>query len=218
MSEPIRVLIADDHPLFRDGVAHSLASEPDLTVVGQAANGDEALRLARDLLPDVLLLDIAMPGKGGLVTAAAITAACPATKIVMLTVSEHEDDLLAAFKAGARGYALKGISARELASVVRAVAVGEEYVSPALAAGMLAELARGRPPDPLSDLTEREREILRLVAEGLTNREIGERLHLAEKTVKHYMTNVLGKLHVRSRVEAALVAARGTSPPPPRTT
>ncbi len=209
MSEPIRVLIADDHPLFRDGVAHSLASEPDMTVVGQAANGEEALRLARDLLPDVLLLDIAMPGKGGLAAAAAIAAACPAAKIVMLTVSEHEDDLLAAFKAGARGYVLKGVSARELANVVRTVAAGEVYVSPALAAGMLVELAHGRPPDPLSELTEREREILRLVAEGLTNREIGERLHLAEKTVKHYMTNVLGKLHVRSRVEAALLAARG---------
>ncbi|MGQ0600928.1 MAG: response regulator [Anaerolineales bacterium] len=207
MSEPIRVLLADDHPLFRDGVAHSFASEPDLTVAGEAATGEEALRLARDLLPDVLLLDIAMPGKGGLTAAAAIAAACPATKIVMLTVSEHEDDLLAAFKAGARGYVLKGVSARELANVVRAVAAGEVYVSPTLAAGMLVELTRDRPPDPLSDLTEREREILRLVTAGLTNREIGERLHLAEKTVKHYMTNILGKLQVRSRLEAALLIA-----------
>ncbi len=208
MSESIRVLLADDHPLFRDGVTHSLAGESDLTLVGQAASGEEALRLARDLLPDVALLDITMPGKGGLVAAAEIATACPATKIVMLTVSEHEDDLLAAFKAGARGYVLKGVSARELANVVRAVAGGEVYVSPSLAAGMLVELTRSRPPDPLSELTEREREILRLVSDGLTNREIGERLHLAEKTVKHYMTNVLGKLHVRSRVEAALLAAR----------
>ena len=208
MSEPIRVLIADDHPLFREGVAHSLAGEPDMGVVGQAASGEEALRLARDLLPDVLLLDIAMPGRGGLSAAVAIAAACPATRIVMLTVSEHEDDLLAAFKAGARGYVLKGVSARELANVVRAVASGEVYVSPALAAGVLLELTRGRPPDPLDELTERETQILQLVAEGLTNREIGERLSLAEKTVKHYMTNVLGKLHVRSRVEAALLASR----------
>jgi DNA-binding NarL/FixJ family response regulator len=208
MSESIRVLLADDHPLFRDGVTHSLDGEPDITLVGQAASGEEALRLARDLLPDVVLLDITMPGKGGLVAATEIAAACPATKIVMLTVSEHEDDLLAAFKAGARGYVLKGVSARELANVVRAVASGEVYVSPSLAAGMLVELTRGRPPDPLNELTEREREILRLVSDGLTNREIGERLYLAEKTVKHYMTNVLGKLHVRSRVEAALLAAR----------
>jgi len=208
VSDPIRVLIADDHPLFREGVVHSLAGKLDITVVAQASTGEDALRLARDLLPEVLLLDIAMPGQGGLATVAKVAVACPVTKIVMLTVSEHEDDLLAAFRAGARGYLLKGISARELANVIRAVAAGEIYVSPALAAGMLVELTRNRPPDPLSELTEREREILQLVAEGLTNREIGERVHLAEKTVKHYMTNVLGKLHVRSRVEAALVAVR----------
>ncbi len=208
MNDSIRVLIADDHPLFREGVAHSLAAEPDMALVGQAASGEEALSLARDLLPDVLLLDIAMPGKGGLAAAAEIAAACPATKIIMLTVSEHEDDLLAAFKAGARGYVLKGVSARDLANVVRAVASGEVYVSPSLAAGVLVEMTRSRLPDLLDELTGREREILQRVAQGLTNREIGERLHLAEKTVKHYMTNVLGKLHVRSRVEAALLAAR----------
>lgn len=209
MSEPIRVLIADDHPLFREGVAHSLAGEPDMALVGQAANGEEALRLARDLLPDVVLLDITMPGKGGIAAAAQITTACPATKIVMLTVSEHEDDLLAAFKAGARGYVLKGVSARELARVVQTVADGEVYVSPSLAASILVDLTRSRLPDPLAELTERELQILRLVSEGLTNREIGDRLSLAEKTVKHYMTNILGKLHVRSRVEAALLAQRG---------
>ncbi|MEK7786780.1 MAG: response regulator transcription factor, partial [Chloroflexota bacterium] len=166
MSESIRVLLADDHPLFRDGVTHSLDGEPDITLVGQAASGEEALRLARDLLPDVVLLDITMPGKGGLVAAAEISAASPATKIVMLTVSEHEDDLLAAIKAGARGYVLKGVSARELANVVRAVASGEVYVSPSLAAGLLVELTRVRPPDPLNELTEREREILWLVSDG----------------------------------------------------
>ena len=203
----IRILIADDHPLFREGVAHSLNNESDITVIGEAASGEEAVRLARDLLPDVALLDITMPGKGGIAAAAEIAMACPVTKIVMLTVSENEDDLLAAFKAGARGYLLKGVSARELANVTRSVASGEVYVSPSLAAGMLVELTR-RPPDPLDELSEREREILQLVAEGLTNREIGERLHLAEKTVKHYMTNVLSKLHVRSRVKAALLAAR----------
>lgn len=208
MSEPIRILIADDHPLFREGVLHSLASEPDLAIVGQAESGEEALRLARDVLPDVVLLDIGMPGWGGLTTAEKLTIACPAARTVMLTVEEDEDKLLAALKAGARGYVLKGVSARELASIIRAVAAGEVYVSPALAAGMLVELTRGRPHDPLNELTEREREVLRLVSEGLTNREIGERIHLAEKTVKHYMTNILGKLHVRSRVAAALLAAR----------
>lgn len=208
MSEPIRVLVADDHPLFREGVVHSLAAEPDMHIVAQAASGEEALRLARDLLPDVVLLDIAMPGWDGLATAAKLATACPATKIVMLTVVEDEDKLLAAFKAGARGYVLKGVSARELAGVVRATAHGDVYVSPSLAAGMLMALTRGRPADPLEELTERELEILKLVGQGLTNRKIGDHLHLSEKTIKHYITNILQKLQVRSRVEAALVAAR----------
>ncbi len=208
MNEAIRVLVADDHPLFREGVVHSLAGKTGITVVGQASTGEEALQLARNLLPDIALMDIGMPGQGGLAAAAEIAVACPVTKIVMLTVSEHEDDLLAAFKAGARGYVLKGISARELVNIIRTVAGGEVYVSPSLAAGVLMDMTRNRSPDPLTELTEREREILQLLAEGLTNREIGERLHLAEKTIKHYMTNVLGKLHVRSRVEAALLAVR----------
>lgn len=208
MSEQIRILVADDHPLFREGVIHSLSSEPGLVVVGQAANGEEALRLARDLLPDIVLLDISMPGLGGLVTAEKINTACPATRIVMLTVSEDEDKLVAAFKAGARGYVIKGVAARELIDVVRAAAQGEVYVSPPLAAGILIALTRSRPRDPLEDLTERELKILRLVGEGLTNREIGHRVELSEKTVKQYMTNILQKLQVRNRVEAALIAAR----------
>lgn len=208
MSEPIRILVADDHPLFREGVVHSLSAQADIAVVGQAASGEEALRLARDLLPDVVLLDVAMPGWGGLATAAKLATACPAIKVVMLTVVEDEDKLLAAFSAGARGYVLKGVSARELADVVRGVERGEVYVSPSLAAGILVALTHGRAADPLGELTEKEREILERVGEGLTNREIGERVHLAEKTIKHYITNILQKLQVRSRVEAALLAAR----------
>lgn len=208
MVEPIRILVADDHPLFREGVVHSLGNQPDMSIVGEAATGQEALQLARELLPDVLLLDIGMPGWDGLVTAEKIALACPAIKIVMLTVFENEDKLLAALKAGARGYVLKGVSARELANVVRAAAGGDVYVSPSLAAGILVALTRGRPPDPLQELTDREHAILKLIGEGLTNREIGERLHLSEKTIKHYITNILQKLQVRSRVEAALLAAR----------
>ncbi len=210
MSESIRILVADDHPLFREGVVHSLASEPDLAVVGQAASGEEALSLARDLLPDVVLLDIGMQGWGGIVTAEKITTACPATRIMMLTVMEDEDKLLASFKAGARAYVLKGVSAHDLARVVRSVAQGEVYVTPSLAAGILVTLSRGQAPqDPLEELTERESEILNLVVRGLTNREIGDHLHLSEKTIKHYITNILEKLHVRSRVEAAMLAVRG---------
>ncbi len=208
MSDSIRVLVCDDHPLFRQGVVHSLGSAPGLTVVGEAASGEDALKLACELLPDVVLLDISMPGWNGLVTAEKISTACPASAIVMLTVSEDKDKLLAAFKAGARAYVLKGVSAQELANVITTAARGEVYVSPSLAAEMLVSLTCGHAPDALQELTDREREILRLIGTGLTNREIGAKLFLAEKTIKHYVTNILQKLQVRSRVEAALIAAR----------
>ena len=215
MADTISVLVADDHPLFREGVVHSLAAQPDIDVVGQASCGEDALRLACDLAPDVVMLDIGMPGWGGIVTADKIRTACPATKVIMLTVLEDEDKLLASFKAGARAYALKGISAHELAQVVRSVAHGDVYVTPSLAAGILVTLTRSpAPQDPLEGLTERESEILKLVVQGLTNREIGERLHLSEKTIKHYITNILEKLHVRSRMEAAMLAVRGARQSP----
>jgi two-component system, NarL family, nitrate/nitrite response regulator NarL len=211
--EVIRVAVADDHPMFRAGVVGSLREDDGLDVVGEASDAAGALELARAELPDVMVLDIAMPGSG-LAAAGAIRDACPATRIVMLTVSEDEDDLLAAVKAGASGYVLKGAGARELIEVIRAVHAGEVYVAPALAWGMLRELSTPR-SSPYDELTAREREVLELVGEGLSNQEIGERLGLAEKTVKHYMTNILGKLHVRSRVEAALLVARGGLPPAP---
>jgi two-component system nitrate/nitrite response regulator NarL len=210
MTESISIVVADDHPLFREGVVHSLTSQSDFDVVGQASCGEDALRLACDLAPDVVMLDIGMPGWGGIVTADKIRTACPATKVIMLTVLEDEDKLLASFKAGARAYVLKGVSALELAGVVRSVAQGEVYVTPSLAAGILVTLTRSAvPQDPLEGLTERESEILKLVVLGMTNREIGDRLHLSEKTIKHYITNILEKLHVRSRVEAAMLAVRG---------
>ncbi len=208
MNEPLRVLIADDHPLFRDGVVNSLVEDPDIEIVGTASSGEEAIRMACDLLPDAMLLDITMEGMSGIQAAKAIATQCPATNIIMLTVSEHEDDLMAAFKAGARGYVLKGISGRELAKVVKTVVRGEVYVSPGLASAMLLEMSTPSPPDPLDELTQREIEILELVSDGLTNQEIGDNLHLAEKTIKHYMSNILQKLHVRSRVQAALIAQR----------
>lgn len=202
----IRVVVADDHPLFREGVAFSLINEPEITIVGKAESGEEAIRLAAETMPDVLLMDIAMPGCGGIEAARTISLTQPAVRIIMLTVSEDQDDLMSALKAGARGYMLKGISARELGQAVQSVAAGEVYISPALAGNILFEMTYRQPADPIDDLTDREQEILRFVGEGLTNREIGARLHLAEKTIKHYMTNVLQKLQVRSRVEAALLA------------
>ncbi len=208
MDEQIRVIVADDHPLFRAGVVEELGKNPDIEVVGLAANGGEAVRLAQEEMPDLILLDIAMPGKDGISAASTISLACPSTKIVMLTVSEHEDDLVAAFKAGAKGYVLKGVSGRELARVIRSVVDGEVFVSQALATRLIMDLSEPKPSDPFEELTPRELEILQLVAEGLSNREIGEQLHLAEKTVKHYMTNVLAKLEVGSRVQAALIAQK----------
>ena len=208
MSEPIQVLVVDDHPLFRQGVVHSLGSDPGLRVVGETASGEDALKLALELRPDVVLLDISMPGWGGLETAQKINTACPATKIVMLTVSEDKDKLFAAFKAGARAYVLKGVSARELVRVVRSTAKGDVYVSPALASEMLVSLTQTRAASPLQELTQREREILDLIGTGMTNREIGARIFLSEKTVKHYVSNILEKLRVRSRVEAALLAVQ----------
>jgi two-component system nitrate/nitrite response regulator NarL len=214
MSEPIRVIVADDHPMFRAGVAASLDAADDVELVGQAGDARGALALAREHLPDIALLDVNMPGSG-LAAARDITTACPATRVVMLTVSEDEDDLLAAMKAGASGYVLKGAGAGELIDVLRAVSAGEVYVAPALAWQMLREMSKPRDSNPLDDLTPREREVLELVAQGFTNLEIGERLTLAEKTIKHYMTNILGKLQVRSRVEAALLAYReGLADPP----
>jgi two-component system, NarL family, nitrate/nitrite response regulator NarL len=210
MSESIRVAVADDHPMFRAGVVMSLRDQDGIDVIGEASDAATALSLARTELPHVMILDIAMPG-GGLEAARQIATACPATRIVMLTVSEDEDDLLAAMKAGASGYVLKGAGVGELAGVIRSVHAGEVYVAPALAWGMLRELRTPR-TSPYDELTEREREVLELVAEGLSNHEVGERLGLAEKTIKHYMTNILGKLQVRSRVEAALLVALEGSP------
>ncbi len=213
MSDKIQLFIVDDHPLFRDGVIQTLKAEPDMEIVGEATTALEAVRLASELLPDVILLDITIPG-GGLNAARTIAATLPVTKIIMLTASEAEEDVLAALKAGARGYILKGVSARELTKIVRNVYAGEAYVTPTLAASLLSEMNgnwRGqRPPtNPLDELTDRERQILEKVASGLSNKEIAQQVFLTEKTVKHYMTNILQKLQVRNRVEAALLAQSG---------
>lgn len=202
MSGTLRIVVADDHPLYRDGVVNTLRSA-GLEVVGEASIARDAVRLVRDLTPDLALFDVTMPG-GGIHAAGEAIAASPATRVVMLTVSEDEDDLVAAIAAGASGYVLKGVAGRELVAILRRIAAGDRYVSSPLA---FAALQRRTAPhdDPIAELTDRERQILDLVAEGLSNAEIGDRLSLAEKTVKHYMTAVLGKLDARSRVEAALI-------------
>lgn len=208
MSDSLRILLADDHPLLREGVAHALQAEPGWQVIAQADRGEQAALQARELCPDVALIDLSMPGIGGIAAISQIAAACPATRIIVLTVSADADELLSALKAGAHGYVLKGVSSMELRAAVRRVAEGESYVPPTLAAHLLVEFTRVRAAPASDALTAREAEVLALLAQGRTNREIGTQLHLAEKTVKHHVTQILGKLHVRSRTEAALLAQR----------
>ena len=217
MSDKINVVIADDHTLFREGLAGIIGGTEDFEVVGQAGSMQEAVQLARDLLPDIILLDIDMPG-GGLEAARLIAGELPVTRIVVLTSSEEDDHLIAALKIGARAYILKGVAARELIRILRAVWAGESYVPPMLAASLLLEMREARSQQkqatsPLDELTPRERQILEGLAAGLSNKEIGEQLFLSEKTVKHYMTNILQKLQVRNRVEAALLAQKEMKKP-----
>lgn len=212
MSDKIHVVIADDHTLFREGLAGIISGTEDFEVVGQAGTREQAVQLARDLLPDIILLDIDMPG-GGLEAARRVAEELPVTRIVILTSSEEDDHLIHALKIGARAYILKGVAARELIRILRAVWAGESYVPPMLAASLLLEMREAQSQQtqstgPLDELTPRERQILEGLAAGLSNKEIGEQLFLSEKTVKHYMTNILQKLQVRNRVEAALLAQK----------
>lgn len=208
-----RIGIVDDHAMFRDGLTAILGAEPDLEVVGQGGSAEEALRLVHEFHPDILLLDIDMPG-GGLSAAQTISMQAPETKIIMLTASEDDDHLIKALKTGTRAYILKGVAARELLRIIRSVAEGESYVPPSLAASLLLEMhetgskTHQEENHPLRELTSREREILENLASGMSNKEIGQKLFLSEKTVKHYITNILQKLQVRNRVEAALLAQK----------
>jgi DNA-binding NarL/FixJ family response regulator len=205
---PIRVVVVDDHPLFRQEVLFTLSREADIEVAGEGDSGRRALELVALHRPDVVLLDIAMPEGDGLSVAAQIAQSFPATRIVMLTASGEGDDLMTAMRVGASGYVVKGAGASEVVDAVRAVAQGAAYITPRMAGHLLAEMTRRKADNPLDDLTERERQVLDLVATGMSNKEVGETLNLAEKTVKHYMTAVLEKLHVRSRLEAALLARK----------
>lgn len=204
MTEPIRLLVADDHALFRRGVIQTLKT-PEMTVVAEASTAAEALEQARETLPDVLLLDVSMPGGSGLDILPQLQAEVPICKVVILTVSEDEETLFLALKQGARGYIVKGVTADDLVAAVQAVHSGETYVAPGMAGRILTEMAKNRPAG-LPDLSAREQEILERIAQGQTNKEIAAELYLSEKTIKHYVTNILTKLQVRNRVEAALKA------------
>lgn len=217
-TKPIRVLLADDHQLFREGIAGLLSREPDIEVVGQARHGAEGVNLAEQLRPDVALLDIQMPHCTGLEAARQLLATQPGLKIIMLTISESDQDLFTAVKAGAQGYLLKGsTSAGELVTAVRQVAVGEAIIAPSLAPRLLAEftaLSQQQEREPEGEgekderalrqvLSEREMEVLELVGQGLKNREIADQLFISENTVRTHLRNILDKLHVQNRLQAA---------------
>lgn len=204
MSAVVRITVVDDHPLFREGVTRSLREIGGFEIVGEGATAADAERLAQIEKPDVMLLDISMPG-GGLQAAANILAKDPDQKIVILTVSEANADLALALRTGVRGYVLKGVRSSSLAEILKSIAAGEKYVSPMLSAQLLNELIQPRKVDLVDQLSDREIGILELVAEGLSNKEAAKRLFLQEKTIKHHMTRILAKLKVRNRTEAALL-------------
>jgi two-component system NarL family response regulator len=212
MTEKIRVLVADDHALFRRALAAVFADEPDVELVGEASDGEEAIRMAAELVPDVVLMDVRMPKVLGIDAARQIKADQPSTKIVMLTVSDEEDDLFEAIKAGASGYLLKEVDPAEIADALRQIHEGHSLLSPAVASKLVSEFAaiskRSDERAMRPTLTDRELEVLRLAADGLTNRQIGRRLGISENTVKNHIRNILEKLHLHSRMEAVLYAVR----------
>jgi DNA-binding NarL/FixJ family response regulator len=212
---PIRILIADDHPVFRFGLRALLNAMPDTEVVGDATTGEEAIDLAAETRPDVVLMDITMPGIGGIEAARQICAAQPEVRVLMVTMLE-DDSVFAALRAGARGYVVKGAEPAEVLRAIRAVADGEAIFSPSIAERMLHFFAAqpvgpARAPqmnhDPaFAALTEREREVLELIAGGLTNSAIAERLVISPKTVRNYITEIFSKLQVADRAQAIIRA------------
>lgn len=209
---PIRVLVADDHALFRRGLRTVLELDGDIVVVDEAEDGIAAVEKAEASVPDVVLMDVRMPRCGGIEACQAIKARVPSARIVMLTMSDAESDLFDAVRAGANGYVLKDVPGEEIAAGVRAVQDGDSLISPSMASKLLAEFALMRRRDTevvgtvLPKLTEREVEVLGLVARGMGNREIGRMLFISENTVKNHVRNILEKLHLHSRVEAAVYA------------
>ena len=211
--EPIRVLLVDDHALFRSGVAGLLRGRRDFEVVGEAHNGDEALEKAKELMPDLILMDIYMPGMSGVEATHRIKQVLPYVKIVMLTVSQEDKDLFDAIKAGAHGYLEKKIEPEAFLRILRGVFQGEAPISRSTATKILDEFARMSRADrekarPEEQLSPRELEVLKLLTTGATNKEIGSALGIAENTVKNHLKNILEKLHLENRVQAATFALR----------
>ena len=208
------MLVADDHALFRRGLEMVLDHERDIEVVGEAADGVEALRRAEELLPDVILMDVRMPRQSGIEACLAIKERVPSSRIVMLTISDEETDLFEAIRAGANGYLLKDVPGETIAAGIRAVYTGQSLISPSMASKLLTEFAQisrreEEAPNPHAPkLTQREVEVLKLVARGKANRDIGSELFISENTVKNHVRNILEKLQLHTRMEAAMYAVR----------
>ena len=210
MSEQISVLLVDDHAMVRQGVKAFLITQPDLSVVGEAGSGEEAVKLAAQLIPDVILMDLIMPNMDGVEATRRVKQVSPRSQIVVLT-SYHEDEhIFPALKAGALSYILKDLSAEELASAVRKAAVGEAVLHPRVAARVIKELQgrRAESVNPFTELSERELEVLKLIADGMSNAEMATKLVLSEKTIKGHVSNILSKLHLADRTQAAVYAWR----------
>jgi len=207
---PIRILLADDQALFREALALLLEAQPDLTVAGEAADGGAAVRRTIALRPDVVLMDLRMPGEDGVAATRRLREAGSPARVIVLTTFDDDADVFEALRAGAVGYLLKDAPGEQLVAAVRAAARGESFLPPAIAAKVVAEFARishRRPLQPLADpLSERELEVLRGLATGATNRELADRLFIAEGTVKNHITAILAKLAVRDRAQAVLKA------------
>ncbi|HVT28807.1 MAG TPA: response regulator transcription factor [Lacipirellulaceae bacterium] len=203
----MRIAVVDDHPLFREGVIRSLTETGQFTVVGEGGSSSDAIRIAAEVRPDILLIDLSMPGEG-LSAIPPIRARDPNMRIVVLTVSEAAEDVALALNSGVNGYVLKGVGSRALTEILVAVANGETYVTPTLSARLLSHLSSDKHSpivtNPIHSLTSREREVLELVATGLSNKEIAIRLDLQEKTIKHHMTAILAKLQASNRTDAAM--------------
>ena len=210
MAESISVLLVDDHEMVRQGVKAFLTTQPDISVVGAAASGEEAIKLAAQFIPDVILMDLIMPGMDGVESTRRVKQISPRSQIVVLT-SYHEDEhIFPALKAGALSYILKDVSAEELASAVRKAAAGEAVLHPRVAARVIKELQgkRGDALNPFTELSERELEVLKLIADGMSNAEMAAKLVLSEKTIKGHVSNILSKLHLADRTQAAVYAWR----------
>jgi len=210
MNETIQILLADDHNVLRQGMAQVLSAQPDMEVIAQADNGQKAVQLVVEHQPDVVLLDINMPTLDGVEAARQITNSSPSTGIIILTMYRRDSYVFEAIKAGASGYLLKEVELDELLAAIRTVAQGEAVIDPAIATRILAEFRepKRKEPEPGVELPDRDIDILRLVAQGMANQEIAERLHIAEKTVRNRLSLVFQQLQLKNRTEAAIYAMR----------